>query len=87
MRMQYNACETVMTSCRSVVYENNIAISSAVFSAALPKDSFHAIGRSGQFVTIIPLRELVIVRLGLTRKADAWQHDSFIQMVFRCNLI
>jgi hypothetical protein len=47
----------------------------------LPSDTFHAIGRSGQFVTIIPSREIVIVRLGLTKQKGAWQHDIFVNKV------
>jgi len=31
-----------------------------------PESTFHAGGNSGQFVVVIPERELVIVRLGLT---------------------
>lgn len=44
----------------------------------VPKDAFHAVGHAGQFITVIPSRELVVVRLGLSRSASAWQHDIFL---------
>jgi CubicO group peptidase (beta-lactamase class C family) len=47
----------------------------------LPKDCFHAVGYDGQFVTIIPSRGLVIVRLGLSRTPSAWKHDTFVAKV------
>jgi hypothetical protein len=47
----------------------------------LPEDAFHAVGHEGQFVTVIPSRDLVIVRLGLSRFASAWQHDTFVSKV------
>jgi CubicO group peptidase (beta-lactamase class C family) len=46
-----------------------------------PPDTFHAIGHEGQFVTIIPSRRVVIVRLGLTRHAGAWDHREFVRRV------
>jgi CubicO group peptidase (beta-lactamase class C family) len=50
-------------------------------SFALSADVFHAVGHEGQFVTIVPSRRLVVVRLGLTRKAGAWAHDEFVARV------
>jgi hypothetical protein len=49
----------------------------------LPGDSFHAVGHEGQFVTIIPSRNLVIVRLGLTRYPEAWNHEEFVGLVLK----
>lgn len=48
---------------------------------SLPPDAFHAVGHEGQFVTIIPSRHLVLVRLGLTRLPCAWDHQYFVQAV------
>jgi CubicO group peptidase (beta-lactamase class C family) len=47
----------------------------------LPEDAFHAVGHEGQFITVIPSRDLVIVRLGLTRSRFAWQQDLFVAKV------
>ena len=46
-----------------------------------PPDTFHAIGHEGQFLTIIPSRRVVIVRLGLTRDDGAWDHREFVRRV------
>ena len=47
----------------------------------LPVGAFHAIGHEGQFITIIPSRDLVLVRLGLTRYPCAWDQQMFIHLV------
>ncbi|MGA3115321.1 MAG: serine hydrolase [Syntrophobacteraceae bacterium] len=39
-------------------------------------DTYHAVGYDGQFVTIIPSRNLVIVRLGLTHTYETWVWDQ-----------
>jgi CubicO group peptidase (beta-lactamase class C family) len=48
---------------------------------SLPSDTCFAAGHEGQFVTIIPSRKLVIVRLGLSRLPGAWDHESFIAQI------
>jgi CubicO group peptidase (beta-lactamase class C family) len=47
----------------------------------LPPDSFHAIGFESQFVTVVPSRRAVLVRLGLTRQPGAWRQDRWVQRV------
>jgi CubicO group peptidase (beta-lactamase class C family) len=44
----------------------------------LPSDLYQCLGHEGQSVTIIPSRNTVIVRLGLTHDPKAWDLDSFI---------
>lgn len=54
---------------------------SGAHAGPLPDDAFHAVGHEGHFVTVIPSRSMVIVRLGLTRFASAWHHDRFVHQV------
>ena len=44
----------------------------------LPLGTFHAAGHEGQFVTIVPSREAVIVRLGRTRVPGGWNQCAFV---------
>jgi CubicO group peptidase (beta-lactamase class C family) len=47
----------------------------------LPEGTIHAVGHEGQFVTLVPSYDTVIVRLGKTRYAQAWDHGAFIGSV------
>jgi hypothetical protein len=49
--------------------------------ARLPAPALHAAGHEGQFVTILPSHDLVIVRLGRTRYPQAWDHAAFVRGV------
>ena len=54
-----------------------------VKSPPFPDDAFHAIGHEGQHLTVVPSRELVIVRLGLTRQPCNWDHHAFVGAILR----
>lgn len=44
----------------------------------VPGDAFHALGHEGQCLTMIPSLDLVVVRLGLSIRIDAWDHAAFL---------
>lgn len=47
----------------------------------LPGDAYHLAGHEGQLLSVIPSRRLVVLRLGLTRKPQAWDHEAFLARV------
>jgi CubicO group peptidase (beta-lactamase class C family) len=40
----------------------------------MPEDAYYMLGHDQQIVAVVPSRDLVIVRLGLTRDGSAWDH-------------
>ena len=44
----------------------------------IPADAYHALGHEGQCLTVIPSRDLVVLRLGLSIDITAWNHASFM---------
>ena len=47
---------------------------------SLPGDLYYCGGFNGQIVAVIPSRDLVVVRLGVTHD-DSWDHEIFIRQV------
>lgn len=48
--------------------------SSKLGEPPLPEDAHYMLGHDQQIVVVVPSRDLVIVRLGLTRNTSAWDH-------------
>jgi CubicO group peptidase (beta-lactamase class C family) len=48
--------------------------SDALGEPPMPEDAYYFLGHEEQIVAIVPSRDLVIVRLGLTQKGGAWDH-------------
>ena len=44
----------------------------------IPAGSFTTAGNKGQYVTIVPERDLVIVRTGIDPIGTSWQHERFV---------
>jgi CubicO group peptidase (beta-lactamase class C family) len=47
-------------------------------AARIPPDAFFAVGHEAQTITVIPSRQLVAVRLGMSIYIDAWNQAEFI---------
>lgn len=47
----------------------------------LPPDAFYGRGHEGQLLAVLPSRDLVVVRLGVTRRDDAWDSEAFLAAV------
>jgi CubicO group peptidase (beta-lactamase class C family) len=45
----------------------------------VPYDAFYAWGKDGQFLVVVPSRDLVIVRLGVTPLDDRWSIESLVR--------
>lgn len=50
---------------------------------SVPADQYNQGGYNGQLVAVIPSRDLVIVRLGVTLD-DSWSHERFMAAVIDC---
>jgi CubicO group peptidase (beta-lactamase class C family) len=51
--------------------------------ASLAADAYYLLGFDQQIVAIIPSRDLIIVRLGLTRKGGDWDHARDLAQIVR----
>jgi CubicO group peptidase (beta-lactamase class C family) len=49
----------------------------------MPDDAYYMLGHDQQIVAVVPSRDLVIVRLGLTREESAWSHARDLAQIMR----
>ena len=47
-------------------------------ASRIPADAFFAVGHEGQTISVIPSRDLVVVRHGLSIYIDAWNQAEFV---------
>jgi len=60
-----------------------LPIYDATVAATLPNDLFSARGHNDQYVTIIPSKQLVIVRLGFTEQNNVWNQAAFVAKIIK----
>lgn len=51
---------------------------------AAPRDLFYASGHDGQVVAVVPSRDLIVVRLGITPGDGRYDLDAFVSEVIAC---
>ena len=49
----------------------------------MPEDTYYMLGYEEQVVAVVPSRDLVIVRLGITREEGAWDHARDLAPIVR----
>ena len=49
----------------------------------IPKSTYYMLGHDGQMVAVLPARDLVIVRMGVSRREGAWSHSAFLSNVLK----
>ncbi|MGD1898433.1 MAG: serine hydrolase domain-containing protein [Phormidesmis sp.] len=49
-----------------------------------PQGAYLAAGYQGQFMTVVPQHDLVVVRMGLSQRQHSWDQVGFIASVRRC---
>ncbi len=49
----------------------------------LPDDRYYMLGHDGQMIALVPSRELVVLRLGLSRRRDAWDPDDLLSDILK----
>jgi len=57
--------------------------SSKRYFPSLPSDAFFALGYQGQSISVIPSKNVVVVRLGATSPPDAWNLEGFLNYLLQ----